>query len=297
MAKDYRDLPKIRDSLSYLYMEHCRIEQDGMAIASYDLAGRTRIPCAALSLLILGPGTSITHEAIKNVALNGCSIVWGGEECVRYYAQGYGETRKSYRLINQAMRFADSELRLDTAKRMYSYRFPEDVDTQIMTIDELKGYEGIRVRAAYSRMSKEYGVPWKGRCYKRDDWNVADPINKALSAANSCLYGICHAAIVSIGCSPGLGFIHSGKQLSFVYDVADLYKTELAMPVAFSSVSSGEGPIDKIVRSKLRDEFRKQRILSKIVEDIDYILKYADNDDGPAFDTDSALPASLWDGK
>lgn len=297
MAKDYRELPKLRDSLSYLYLDYCRIEQEGKAIASYDAIGRTRIPCASLSLLILGPGTSITHEAVKSVALNGCSIIWGGEECVRFYAQGVGETRKSSRLLNQAKRVSDSGMRLDTARRMYSYRFPDDVKVSSMGIDEMKGYEGIRVRSAYSRLSKEYGVPWKGRSYKRDDWNVSDPINKALSAANSCLYGICHAAIVSVGCSTGLGFIHSGKQLSFVYDIADLYKTDISMPVAFSVASSVEESIDKAVRISLRDEFRKQRLLSRIVDDIDHVLDYQNNEEDSSFDVDSALPSSLWNGQ
>src|SRR5579875_2210455 len=221
--KDLHTLPKVRDSWSYLYVEHCRVDQEGKAIVLHDAEGRTPVPCAALTLLMLGPGTSITHAAIRTLAENGCLVMWTGEGAVRFYAVGMGETRSARHLLEQARRWADPILRLAVVRRMYSMRFPEPLD-DYLSLQQIRGREGIRVREAYARASRATGVPWKGRSYQRDQWGSTDPINRALSAANSCLYGVCHAAIVSAGFSPALGFIHTGKMLSFVYDIADLYK-------------------------------------------------------------------------
>jgi len=296
LAKDYRELPKIRDSLSHLYLEHCRVEQDGKSISAYDLNGKTNIPCASLSLLLLGPGTSVTHEAIKTIAENGCMVQWVGEEGVRFYAHGTGETRKSARLLSQAAQYAYPEKRMDVARKMFCKRFPADVKTDNMSLEELKGYEGIRVRAAYVRASEEWGIEWSGRSYDRGKWAKTDPINKALSSANACLYGICHASIISIGCSPGIGFIHSGKNLSFVYDIADLYKTELSIPVSFQVTSESDKDVERRVRAQLRDAFKQKRLLKNIVKDIDEVLGLDSEKDCSSYDHDSALPGPLWDG-
>jgi CRISPR-associated protein Cas1 len=296
MSKDYRDLPKIRDSLSYLYIEHARIEQDGKSITAYDYNGRTKIPCASLCALLIGPGTSITHEAVKTITLNGCSILWVGEHGVRFYAYGHGETRKSFRLLRQATLYANVDSRMEIAKRLFSFRFRDCEVIDSITIEELKGQEGIRVRAAYAKASKEYGIPWQGRSYKRDRWNATDPVNKALSAANACLYGVCHAAIVSVGYSPGIGFIHTGKQLSFVYDIADLYKTELTIPSAFKAAAEGEKNVEQRVRLHLRESFYNTRFMKTIVDDIDSIMGVHSTDD-ELYNIDPAMPSALWDGK
>ncbi|MCZ2079099.1 MAG: type I-E CRISPR-associated endonuclease Cas1e [Bryobacterales bacterium] len=221
---DLHLLPKIRDSWSYLYVEHCRIDQEYRAIAIHDAGGKTPVPCAVLTLLMLGPGTTITHAAVRTLAENGCLVMWCGEEAVRFYAVGMGETRSSRRLIAQARQWADPASRLAVVVRMYRMRFNESVPDDL-TLDQLRGREGIRVRQAYATASRETGIAWEGRSYRSTNWRSADPVNRALSCANSCLYGLCHAAIVSAGFSPTLGFIHTGKMLSFVYDIADLYKT------------------------------------------------------------------------
>lgn len=295
--KDLHDLPKFRDGLSYIYLEHCRIDQDEKSISCRDVEGIVRLPCAALSLIMLGPGTSITHEAIKTISDNGCLLVWCGEEGVRFYAQGLGETRSSRRLIQQAELCSDPMKRLEVVKRMYQLRFPGEV-TDKLSIEELRGMEGVRVRGAYYNAGKKFGVEWVGRSYKRDDWHDADPVNRALSAANSCLYGVCHSAIVSAGYSPGLGFIHTGKQLSFVYDIADLYKVDITIPLAFDVASQNTDNPEKNVRMRIRDVFREKGILSRIVDDIGRVLDISDPDDVNEndFDTDAALPGPLWNG-
>lgn len=244
---DLHILPKLRDSLSYLYIEHAVIQRYRHSVQVVDQQGRTPLPAAALGALLLGPGTSITHEAIKVLARVGCSVVWVGEDGTHFYAQGTGETRKGYRLLRQAALVSDPEARRAVAVAMYQCRFAESLDPGL-TLEQIRGHEGARVRSIYQVMSRRFGVKWRGRRYDRGDWDASDPVNRALSAANSLLNGICHAAIVSGGYSAGLGFIHTGKQLSFVYDVADLYKTELTIPAAFETVAYGEDKIEERVR-------------------------------------------------
>lgn len=290
---DLHILPKVRDGLSYLYAEHCKIDQEAKAIALHDATGKTPVPCAALSLLMLGPGTSITHAAIRALADSGCLVAWVGEEGVRFYAQGLGETRSARGLLRQARLCSDPRLRLEVVGRMYRKRFPEPLPAGL-TLQQLRGREGVRVREAYARASRETGVAWHGRSYRRDDWRASDPVNRALSAANSCLYGVCHAAIVAAGYSPGLGFIHTGKALSFVYDVADLYKAEVAIPAAFAAAVEGTEGIEGRVRRTSRDAFRERRLLARVVTDIQEVLGLVEGE-AEGFDGDAALPGGLWD--
>ncbi|HEU5348727.1 MAG TPA: type I-E CRISPR-associated endonuclease Cas1e [Ktedonobacterales bacterium] len=297
--RDLHLLPKIRDSWSYLYLERCQIDQEAKAIATRDLNGTTSIPIATLALLMLGPGTSITHAAIRTLADNGCSIVWVGEAGVRCYAQGLGETRSAQRLLRQAQLWSDPEQHLAIVRRMYQMRFPELLPLDL-TLQQIRGKEGVRVREIYAQASRTFGVAWTGRSYQRADWYYADPVNRALSAANSCLYGICHAAILSAGYSPALGFIHTGKQLSFVYDVADLYKTELTIPAAFAAVAEDGPGLESRVRHKCRDLFHEHRLLARIVADLRYVLNGDETaeqagEDSDDYASDDAIPGGLWD--
>ena len=296
--KDLRILPKVRDSLSYLYVEHVRIDQEAKAIALHDQNGKVPIPCASLTTLMLGPGTTVTHAAIRALADNGCLVLWMGEEGVRFYAQGAGETRSAHNTMKQVHLWADPGRHLEIVKRMYRMRFAESLDDSL-TLQQIRGHEGVRVRDAYAAASRATGVAWTGRSYRRDRWAAADPINRALSAANSCLYGVCHAAIVSAGYSPALGFIHRGKSLSFVYDIADLYKTEVTIPVAFSAVAESPDHVERRVRYRMRDTFRATRMLPRLIPDLESLFDLGDEPRRTAipdeFDIDEALPGGLWD--
>jgi len=296
MPHDLHDLPKLRDSLSYLYLEHCRVEQSDLAIEIVDKEGRTPVPVASLSVLMLGPGTRITHAAVMACAENGCSILWCGEENVRFYAAGLGETRKAEHTLKQAYLVCDDEKRREVAWRMYERRFGYRL-AENLGLNELRGREGVRMRDAYADASEQYGVPWSGRRYNRKNWQKADPINRALSAANACMYGICHAAIVSGGYSPALGFIHTGLQLSFVYDVGDLYKTEITIPVAFRVTAESPRDVEERVRYACRDQFRESRLLKRILDDIDSLLDLPVDlpEVADEVDSDPAMPAALWE--
>lgn len=293
---DLHSLPKVRDSQSYLYVEHKQIDQDDKSIALNDKAGKVAVPCSNLTALLLGPGTSITHAAVKTLADNGCLVLWTGESGVRFYAQGMGETRSSRRLLHQARLVSDPELRLAVVRRMYEMRFPDPLEPDL-TLQQIRGKEGIRVREAYARASRETGVEWVGRAYKRDNWYSADPVNRALSSANSCLYGVCQAAIVSAGYSPALGFIHTGKMLSFVYDIADLYKAEITIPLAFGEAAGGFEKLESRVRRSCRDKFREEQLLQRIVPDIERVLNVGGGmlETEPEFDTADNPPGALWD--
>ena len=291
--QDYHILPKLRDSLSYVYVERAVVQRYRNAVELVDEKGKVAVPIASLSLLLLGPGTSITHEAVKLLAQNGCSIVWVGEDATRFYAQGTGETRKAHRLLKQASLVSDPQVRRQVALKMYTKRFDEELDPDL-SLEQIRGHEGVRVRNTYQLMSRRYGVKWKGRRYQRNKWDASDPANRALSMANALLNGICHAAIVSGGYSPGLGFIHIGKQLSFVYDIADLYKTELSIPIAFETAALGSDDIETRVRRRCREAFKETKLLQRLLPDIDALLDMQEEPQ-PNYDADGALPGPLID--
>ncbi len=190
---------------------------------------------------------------------------------------------------------------------MYIRRFEEIIPLET-TIKQLRGKEGARMRKIYIDNSTRTGVEWKGRFYKRDSWFDTDPINRAISSANSCLYGICHAAIAAMGYSTALGFIHTGKQLSFVYDVADLYKSDITIPLSFDIVKESTKDISRRVRKACRDHFHEKKLLKQLVKDIKTVLdidEYLNFSEKRLlnlnilefrdYDTDDALPGYLWD--
>jgi CRISPR-associated protein Cas1 len=292
-----RDLPKIRDSLSFLYFEYGHLEQSKLGVEFVNQQGRIPLPVASLAALLLGPGTTVTHGAVRTLVEAGCSLIWCGEAGVRCYAQGIGETHKAYRLMRQAELSSTPALRLQVIERLYRARFPDPLP-EGLRLEQIRGREGIRVREAYASAARTFNVPWNGRNYNRTSWNEADPLNRALSAANACLHGLVHAVLLSAGYSPALGFIHQGKQLSFVYDVADLYKVQLTVPVAFSAVAEGVTPLESQVRKRCRDAFTNLRLLQRVVADIDQLLRLdtePENPDGFDPDEDPTLPTPWWD--
>ena len=291
---DYHVLPKFRDALSILYLEHACIDRHENTIGVWDDEGCTPAPASSLAVLMLGPGTRITQSAITMLADNNCLVIWCGEENVRFYASGMGGTRSAAGVLHQAPLVSDPALRLEVVKQMYWMRFGARVDNAL-SIEQLRGMEGARVRDTYARVSRETGVPWSGRSYDRGQWKSADPVKRALSCANSCLYGVCHAAILSSGYSPALGFIHSGKQLSFVYDIADLYKCELTVPLAFEIARQNPDPLERAVRYRMHDLFRDSKLLQRIVPDIQRVLGMPKEDaELEAIEDDPALPTALW---
>ena len=292
---DLHELPKVRDRLTYLYVEHGRLDRDDRSVAFWTEDGKTALPIAAIAVLMLGPGTRVTHAAMMTLADNNCLVAWCGEEGVRFYAFGTGGTRSAASLLHQARLFGDAALRLDVVRRMYRMRFQEDLDPAL-NVEQLRGLEGVRVRETYAQWSRDTGLAWEGRSYDRGNWGNTSPVNRALSCANACLYGLCHAAIVAAGYSPGIGFIHTGKQLSFVYDIADLYKCELTIPIAFQLAAEPHDNLERAVRHRCRDIFRDHKLLQRIVPDIQACLATPQEiqEEVSPLDDDPARPTDLW---
>jgi CRISPR-associated protein Cas1 len=275
MPRDLHALPRLSDRWSHLYLERGRLQKHNDALGFVDpTGGLTAVPLDQFAIILLGPGTTLTHAAARMLADNNTLVCWSGEQGVRLYAYGTGGTHAAARLLRQAEAWADPSRRLAVIARMYRKRFVEEIPPGT-TIESIRAMEGQRVRACYAAETARCGVEWKGRNYDQRSWDRADPLNRALSAANACLYGICHAAILSAGYSPAIGFVHTGKQLSFVYDIADLYKTELTIPCAFETVAAGTKDVERQVRMRARDLFHEQRLLRRILPDISEVLDVA----------------------
>jgi len=308
MPQDLRALPALKHSLPYLYLERGRLTQTRHGVVYETRLGTYAVPVAQIACLMLGPGLTVTHRAVVAATQAGCTLQWVGEEGVRFYAAGHGETRKAYALLRQAEAAADPTLRLRVVERMYRLRFDEPLPDPPggLSIEAVRGYEGARVRSAYAEAARRVGIPWHGRRYDRFHWDQADPVNRALSAANACLNGLCHAAVVSAGYSPGLGFIHQGKQLAFVYDVADLYKSAVAVPVAFAIArealdAEADGrsfALETTVRHRMRNAIHNLRLLARIVPDVQAVLALDPDTplpDGLDPDDDFAGPTAWWE--
>jgi len=269
------ELPRFRDRWSYLYLEMGRLDVDADGL-SFHLGNRVvPVPIDQLAVVMLGPGTTVTHAAIKALSRNNCLLAWTGQDGVRLYAASTGGTYSARRLLKQAKLASNEETKLKVAWRMYRFRFKEMIPE--VTLQQIRGMEGIRVRKAYSEAAKKYKIEWKGRSYDQNDWSRGDAVNRALSAANACLYGVCHAALLSAGYSPALGFIHTGKMLSFVYDVADLYKTELTIPIAFSVTAQGPRELERAVRMECRQVFHEFKLMERMLPDIAEVLGAGDD--------------------
>lgn len=285
---DLQALPQVKDRMTFLYLEHCTLERQDGAITVTDENGVVHIPAAAISVLLLGPGTRVTHRAMELMGDTGVGAVWVGEHGVRYYAHGRPLTTRANLLIRQAELVSNTRKHLDVVRKMYQLRFPDE-NVAHLTMQQLRGREGSRVRNVYRAYAKETGVAWNGRVYNPDDFSSGDAVNQALSAGHACLYGLAHAVIVALGCAPGLGFIHVGHERSFVYDIADLYKSEITIPIAFQTAAEEPEDLPAVVRRRVRDAMVSARILERMVHDIRWLLSPAEE----SMELEEAI--YLWD--
>ncbi|MFF0746626.1 type I-E CRISPR-associated endonuclease Cas1e [Streptomyces sp. NPDC004111] len=268
-----RELTRAGDRVSFLYLERCTIHRDDNAITATDAAGVTHVPSATIGTLLLGPGTRVTHQAMALLGECGAGVTWVGEFGVRFYTGGRALTRSSGLIEAQATAWANRRTRLEVARAMYRLRFP-DQDPAGHSRQELLSMEGHRLKECYRRESARTGVPWRRRDYHRDNFSAGDPPNQAITAAAQCMYGVAHSVVSALGCSPGLGFVHSGHERSFVLDVADLYKTDVAIPAAFDAASEGAEDVASRTRRALRDRINETRLLDRCVRDIKNLLHY-----------------------
>lgn len=291
LRPELQALPQIGDRMSFLYLERCVLNRQDSAITVTDDRGCVFVPAAAISVLLLGPGTKVTHRAMELIGDAGVSVLWVGEHGVRYYAGGRALTHRAELLIRQAELVSNTRLRLGVVRRMYSMRFPNE-DVSKLTLQQLRGREGARIRSVYRQASKKWNVPWNGRDYDPDDFSEGDAVNQALSAGHACLYGAAHAVIQALGCSPGLGFVHTGHECSFVYDVADLYKAELSIPLAFELAATvDKEEIASAMRRRTRDAMVQHHLMERMVRDIRTLFAREEEPEAP----ENAV--YLWDDK
>ncbi|MFI6575403.1 type I-E CRISPR-associated endonuclease Cas1e [Nocardiopsis sp. NPDC050513] len=268
---DPQDLYRLEDRISSLYVERCHIDRDDNAVILINKERTVRVPAAFIAVMLVGPGTRITNAAVALLADSGTAISWVGERGVRMYAAGMGPSRGSQLILRQSWLVTRPRERLNVARRMYGMRFPGE-DTSTLTMQQLRGREGSRVRKLYREHSTRTGVPWERREYKPGQpFAAGDDVNRVLSAANSALYGICHAVITGIGASPALGFIHTGSAVSFVLDIADLYKPEYTIGLAFDLTAQGRNS-ERDARLALRDRVTDKKLMPRIVRDIKELL-------------------------
>jgi CRISPR-associated protein Cas1 len=268
----------IKDRAAIVFLEYGQVDVIDNAFVLVDQHGaRVQIPVGGLACLMLEPGTRITHAAVALAARVGCLLVWVGEAGVRLYAAGQPGGARADRLLYQAAAALDEGARLRVVRAMYTLRFGDEPPAR-RSVDQLRGIEGVRVRELYRALSQIHGVEWAGRRYDPAAWSDADIANRCLSSATSALYGLTEAAVLAAGYAPAIGFLHRGKPLSFVYDIADIYKFDTVVPVAFTvaaRVARGVIPAsvaERHVRIGCRDAFRRTNLLERIIPCIAELL-------------------------
>ena len=275
-----------------IFVQYGRIDvKDGAFVVVDEVNGeRLLIPVGSVACLMLEPGTRVSHAAVKLAAATGTLLIWVGEAGVRLYSAGQPGGARSDKLLYQAKLALDEELRLKVVRKMFEMRFGEPAPAK-RSVNQLRGIEGARVRKTYELMAKQYGVKWDGRRYDPKDWLAGDVVNQCLSAATSCLYGVTEAAVLAAGYAPAVGFIHSGKPLSFVYDVADIFKFETVVPVAFKIAAKKPRQPNREVRIACRDIFRSSKLLKQIIPSIEEMLAAGGIEPPPP--PEDALPPAI----
>jgi CRISPR-associated protein Cas1 len=275
-----RPIP-LKDRAALVFVERAQLDVDDGAFVAIDANGvRTHIPVGGVACLLLEPGIRVSHAAVALAARAGTLLVWVGEGAVRLYSAGRPGGERADKLLWQAQIALDDSARLRVVRKMYEIRFGEAAP-QRRSVDQLRGIEGVRVRETYSLLARQYGVEWRRRAYDVTDWEAGDLPNRCLSAANACLHGLCEAAVLAAGYSPAIGFLHTGKALSFVYDIADLWKLNTVVPEAFRIAGLAQKgrltlPPERAVRQACRDSFRSTGLLSKIIPQIEEVLSAGD---------------------
>jgi CRISPR-associated protein Cas1 len=262
----------MKERVSVLFIEYGQIDvQDGAFVVIDKTGVRTHIPLGSIACLMLEPGTRVSHAAVALASRVGTLLVWVGEAGVRLYASGQPGGARADRLLYQAKLALDDTARLKVVRKMYELRFGEKPPEQ-RSVKQLRGIEGARVKKTYELLAQRHGLTWTRRQYDPNHWDSSDVLNRCVSAANACLYGITEAAVLAAGYAPAVGFIHTGKPLSFVYDIADIFKFDTVVPIAFQVAAKKPADSERNVRLGCRDVFRQEKVLSKIIPTIETVL-------------------------
>jgi CRISPR-associated protein Cas1 len=285
----------LKERASIVFVEKGQLDVIDGAFVLVDMSGvRTVIPVGGLAAIMLEPGTRTSHAAVALAAAAGTLLIWTGEAGVRLYAAGQPGGARSDRLLWQCRLALDPDARLRIVRKMFAMRFGEDAPER-RSVDQLRGIEGVRVREIYKGLARQFGVEWRRRDYDPGQFDASDVPNRCLSAATACLYGVTEAAVLAAGYAPAVGFLHTGKPLSFVYDIADIFKFETVVPEAFRVAGAhAKGKLERspemATRHACRDAFRRANILGRLIPGIEDVL-LAGNLPRPEPPADAVAPA------
>lgn len=239
-------------------------------------AGDYQVPHQAISLVLLGPGSSVTHDALRLLARHGCALAAVGEGGVRFYTAPPLMPDSSALARAQVRRWGDPATRMEVARAMYALRFDEIVRTR--DIEVLRGQEGARVKRAYALAAERYGVRWTGRRYDRADPGAGDLANQAINHAGAAMTAAAAVAVAATGAIPQLGFVHEDSGQAFVLDVADLFRHDVLLDVAFGAArdaAKGE-PVERLVRRRAALLFRQRQVIPTMIDRIKGLLLPSD---------------------
>jgi CRISP-associated protein Cas1 len=232
-------------------------------------AGDYQIPHQSLSIILLGPGSSVTHDALRLLARHGCVLAAIGEGAVRLYTAPPLMPDTSALAREQVRLWADPKLRMEVARAMYAIRFGEIVRTRDITV--LRGQEGARIKRCYQLAAERHGIVWKGRNYDHANPNAGDLPNQAINHAASAMRAAAAVAVASVGAIPQLGFVHEDSGQSFVLDIADLYRHDVTLDIAFGAAkvaSSSGDPIERLTRHRAAKLFRQRDVIATMIDRI-----------------------------
>ncbi|MBL8602071.1 MAG: type I-E CRISPR-associated endonuclease Cas1 [Myxococcales bacterium] len=246
------------------------------------VAGDYAIPFQGVSCLALEPGTTVSHDALRLCARHGTGVVVVGEGGVRLYASMPFGPDRSARARKQVEHWADPHLKTWVARRMYAWRLGEIVPDADLTV--LRGIEGARMRAHYQRLSEMYGIHWRGRRYDRQAPDAADFANQAINHAATAMYALGQVAVAVTGCIPQLGFIHEESGIAFALDIADMFRTEITLRIAFDAVRKPRRPdetLERVVRKHAATVFRRDKVVATMIDRIKELFGVDDPGDHP----------------
>lgn len=237
-----------------------------------DLApGDYTLPFQSIYCVLLGPGTTVSHDALRLLARHGTSVIATGEDGVRMYAMSLPFGPDDSALARrQARAWADEDQRLDIARRMYAWRLGEVLPSR--SIESLRGIEGARMKEIYRHLANTHGIRWHGRRYDRSNPEAADLPNQALNHASTAVEAAALTATAAVGAIPSLGFIHEDSGISFPLDIADLFRHTHTIPIAFSATKQieqgNDDTVDRIVRRIAGREFQRTKLIPDMIRRI-----------------------------
>ena len=267
------------DRNGLLWLDRGRLEvEDGclrfVTAGGGDLAaGDYQIPHQAISIVLLGPGSSVTHDALRLLARHGCALAAIGEGAVRFYTAPPLMPDSSAVARAQVTLWADPKSRMAVARAMYAMRFGEIVRTRDIAV--LRGQEGARIKRSYQLAAERHGISWRGRSYDRANPNAGDLPNQALNHAASAIRSAASVAVAALGAIPQLGFIHEESGQAFVLDIADLYRHDVTLDIAFGAAkeaAKSEDPVERLTRRRAAKLFRQRGVIPSMIDRIKALI-------------------------